>query len=236
MVAWARKYGIQSTIHTGGPSVPGSGYIDADVVLEADADVIGHINGGHTALPLQADRVPVRALRPRDRDRAQRQRVRRPARGARSRASSDSSTASSSAPTARPGRASSRSASCGMIAMLSSFGDMPAETVFCFATGNTARIRDLDCGLIEAGPRRRFRVHGQGAAFGRQGSAGERARRRPARHRHGGDRRRRALPALAQHPAGGPRPGDRALIKIRSPASRVASGQGGIQWFEQSHF
>ncbi|RZI95953.1 MAG: Enamidase, partial [Variovorax sp.] len=41
MVAWARKYGIQSTIHTGGPSVPGSGYIDKDVVLEADADVIG---------------------------------------------------------------------------------------------------------------------------------------------------------------------------------------------------
>lgn len=25
MVAWARKYGIQSTIHTGGPSIPGSG-------------------------------------------------------------------------------------------------------------------------------------------------------------------------------------------------------------------
>ena len=52
MVAWARKAGIQSTIHTGGPSVPGSGYIDADTVLEADADIIGHINGGHTALPL----------------------------------------------------------------------------------------------------------------------------------------------------------------------------------------
>src|SRR5215217_5650862 len=50
MVAWARKYGIQSTIHTGGPSIPGSGLIDKDVVLEADADVIGHINGGHTAL------------------------------------------------------------------------------------------------------------------------------------------------------------------------------------------
>src|SRR5882757_1823677 len=51
MVAWARKYGMQSTIHTGGPSIPGSGLIDKDVVLAADADVIGHINGGHTALP-----------------------------------------------------------------------------------------------------------------------------------------------------------------------------------------
>ena len=51
MVGWARKYGIQSTIHTGGPSIPGSGLIDSAVVLEADTDVVGHINGGHTALP-----------------------------------------------------------------------------------------------------------------------------------------------------------------------------------------
>jgi len=29
----------------------GSSLIDKDVVLAADADVIGHINGGHTALP-----------------------------------------------------------------------------------------------------------------------------------------------------------------------------------------
>src|SRR5215467_6213929 len=57
MVGWARKYGIQSTIHTGGPSIPGSGLIDKDVVLEADADVIGHINGGHTALPIEQIRA-----------------------------------------------------------------------------------------------------------------------------------------------------------------------------------
>src|SRR5690606_29448042 len=38
-----------------------------------------------------------------------------------------------------------------VIAMLSSFGNLPAEQVFCFATGNTARMRDLDCGLIEVG-------------------------------------------------------------------------------------
>ena len=60
MVAWARKYGIQSTIHTGGPSIPGSGLIDKDVVLEADADIIGHINGGHTSLP---ERARLRAVR-----------------------------------------------------------------------------------------------------------------------------------------------------------------------------
>ena len=51
MVGWARKYGIQSTIHSGGPSIPGSGLIDADMVIETGTDVIGHINGGHSALP-----------------------------------------------------------------------------------------------------------------------------------------------------------------------------------------
>ena len=38
-----------------------------------------------------------------------------------------------------------------MISMLSSLGDVPAEIAFCFATGNTARMRQLDCGLIEVG-------------------------------------------------------------------------------------
>ena len=60
MVAWARRHGIRSTIHTGGPSIPGSGLIDKDVVLAADADVIGHINGGHTALPDEQISSPLR--------------------------------------------------------------------------------------------------------------------------------------------------------------------------------
>ena len=71
MVGWARKYGIQSTIHTGGPSIPGSGV------------------------------QPLGILR--------------------------------------------------MVSMLSSLGELPAEIAFCLATGNTARMRELDCGLIEVG-------------------------------------------------------------------------------------
>jgi enamidase len=38
-----------------------------------------------------------------------------------------------------------------MVSMLSSLGEVPAEIAFCFATGNTARMRQLDCGLIEVG-------------------------------------------------------------------------------------
>ena len=38
-----------------------------------------------------------------------------------------------------------------MISMLASIGEVPPEKVFCFATGNTARQRKLECGLIERG-------------------------------------------------------------------------------------
>ncbi|MGD4159484.1 amidohydrolase family protein, partial [Xanthomonas citri pv. citri] len=38
-----------------------------------------------------------------------------------------------------------------MVSMLSSIGELPAEIAFCLATGNTARMRQLDCGLIEVG-------------------------------------------------------------------------------------
>ena len=37
------------------------------------------------------------------------------------------------------------------LSLLSSLGNIPAELVFCFATGNTARMRKLNCGLVEKG-------------------------------------------------------------------------------------
>jgi enamidase len=38
-----------------------------------------------------------------------------------------------------------------MISLLSSLGGIPAEVAICLATGNTARMRKLDCGLISSG-------------------------------------------------------------------------------------
>src|SRR5258708_1256515 len=38
-----------------------------------------------------------------------------------------------------------------MISMLSSLGGIPAEVAICLATGNTAKMRQLDCGLIASG-------------------------------------------------------------------------------------
>ncbi|HTC42059.1 MAG TPA: amidohydrolase family protein [Candidatus Acidoferrales bacterium] len=150
MVGWARKHGMQSTIHTGGPSIPGSNLIDKDVVLAADADVIGHINGGHTALPdaqIRAlceespraleivhngnERAALFTLRI-AKELKQFQRVI---------LGTDSPAGSGVQPLGI----------LRVIAALSSLGEIPAEIVFCFATGNTARMRGLDCGLMEVG-------------------------------------------------------------------------------------
>jgi len=150
MVKWARKYGIQSTIHTGGPSIPGSGLIDKDIVLEADADIIGHINGGHTALPDDQimclcescsrgieivhngnERAGLLAMRTAfEIDQSERVIL-----------GTDSPAGSGVQPLGI----------LRMIALLSSLGNVPAEIAFCFATGNTARMRELDTGIIEPG-------------------------------------------------------------------------------------
>ena len=150
MVAWARKHGIQSTIHTGGPSIPGSGLIDKDVVLEADADVIGHINGGHTSLPWKHvcelcekssralvlvhngnEKIAIEASRAAIELKCPHRVI----------LGTDGPAGSGVQPLGM----------LRMIALISSFANIPAELVFCFATGNTARIRQLNCGLIEVG-------------------------------------------------------------------------------------
>ena len=150
MVNWARKHGMQSTIHTGGPSIAGSGMIDELVVLEADADVIGHVNGGHTSLSYRAvctlcekssraleivhngnERIAILTAR-------HAMELKCPHRVI---LGTDSPAGSGVQPLGM----------LRMIALISSMADIPAEIVFGFATGNTARMRDLAQGLIEVG-------------------------------------------------------------------------------------
>ncbi|GGE10807.1 amidohydrolase [Aureimonas endophytica] len=50
MIGWARENGMTSMTHVGGHSIPGSARIGAETVLEVDADVAAHLNGGPTAL------------------------------------------------------------------------------------------------------------------------------------------------------------------------------------------
>ena len=150
MVGWARKYGIQSTIHTGGPSIPGSGLIDKDVVLEADADVIGHINGGHTALPYKHvcdlceqssraieivhngnEKIGILTARHAIELRCPHRVI----------LGTDSPAGSGVQPLGM----------LRLIALISSMADIPAAIVIGFATGNISRMRKLDQGLIEIG-------------------------------------------------------------------------------------
>lgn len=150
MVNWARKYGIQSTIHTGGPSIPGSGLIDADMVLETGTDVVGHINGGHSALPDEQIVCLCEQCK----------------KGLEIVHNGNERAALLTLNTAREldkldqvilgtdGPAGSGAQPLGilrMVAMLSSLGHVKAETAFCFATGNTSRQRELDVGLLEEG-------------------------------------------------------------------------------------
>jgi len=150
MVGWARKFGIQSTIHTGGPSIPGSSLIDKDIVLAADADVIGHINGGHTALPddqiVTLCEKSTRALEVvhNGNERAALLTLRT----ARELKQLDRVILGTDSPA---GSGVQPLGILRMIAMLASLGEIPAEIAVCFATGNTAKIRKLDCGLVAPG-------------------------------------------------------------------------------------
>jgi enamidase len=51
MVGWAKKYGMVTTVHTGGSSIPGSSGIWADHLLKMQPHVSFHINGGPVAMP-----------------------------------------------------------------------------------------------------------------------------------------------------------------------------------------
>ncbi len=151
MVGWGRAHGMISTFHTGGPSLPGSGAIGADAVLEAGPDIAGHINGGTTSLS------------ERDIDRL---------------VESESGIALELVHCGN-GRtalvALARAAEAGalrrvilgndapsgtgvvplgilrLITHLASLGEVAPETVLCLATGNTARVHGLETGILTPG-------------------------------------------------------------------------------------
>ena len=200
MVAWARKYGIQSTIHTGGPSIPGSGLIDKDVVLDADTDVVGHINGGHTALPDSQIRCICEGCKRgleivhNGNERAALYTLR---------LAKEMNELSPRHPRHRCagglGRPAARHRAHGVDAVIARrssgrTGHLPRHRQH--GAHAEARLRPH-----RSGPRGGFRVHGQGTAFGGRQPAAFDPARRSSRHRHGGDRRPDQMPAQPQHAA-----------------------------------
>jgi len=149
MVRWARKHGMTATIHTGGPSIAGSNAIAAEVVLEADPDVVGHINGGTTSMSereidaLVATQMALEIVH-----------------------CGNGKTALHALRRAQEAKATHRiiiglDAPSGtgvvplgilrVLAHLVSLGGVAPEEAVCMATGNTARVYKLPVGVIAPG-------------------------------------------------------------------------------------
>jgi enamidase len=149
MVKWARKHGMTVTIHTGGPSIAGSNAIGGEVVLEADPDVVGHINGGTTSMSereidaLVATRMALEIVH-----------------------CGNGKTALHALRRAQEAKATHRiiiglDAPSGtgvvplgilrVLAHLVSLGGVAPEEAVCMATGNTARVYRLPVGVIAPG-------------------------------------------------------------------------------------
>ena len=149
MVRWARKHGMTATIHTGGPSIAGSNAITAEVVLEADPDVVGHVNGGTTSMSereidaLVATQMALEIVH-----------------------CGNGKTALHALRRAQEAKATHRiivglDAPSGtgvvplgilrVLAHLVSLGGVAPEEAVCMATGNTARVYKLPVGVIAPG-------------------------------------------------------------------------------------
>jgi enamidase len=149
MVRWAKKHGMTVTIHTGGPSIAGSNSIGAEVVLEADPDVVGHINGGTTSMSeseidsLVATRMALEIVHCGNGRTALHALRRAREAGALGRViiGNDAPSGTGVVPLGI----------LRVIAHLASLGGVSAEEAVSMATGNTARVYSLPVGVIEPG-------------------------------------------------------------------------------------
>lgn len=151
MIEWARRNGMTSMTHTGGHSIPGSARIGSETVLEVDADVAAHLNGGPTSLP-EAELRLICEKSPRYLEIVHNGNMRAALfvlNVIREIGAFDRLVLGTDGP------AGSGVQPLGMlrlVTMLASLGDVPPEVAICFATGNVARMRGLkDRGRIAEG-------------------------------------------------------------------------------------
>ena len=138
-----------STIHTGGPSLPGSSAIGADTVIEAGPDIVGHINGGTTSMSdadierLVATSMAIEIVHNGNGRTALVALGRRSQAGALDRVvlGTDSPSGTGVVPLGM----------LRLVAHLSSLGGLAPEVAICLATGNNARVHRVDGGFIAPG-------------------------------------------------------------------------------------
>ena len=150
VTGWCRELGIETIMHTGGPSIAGSHHVTAADVLEAQPDVVSHINGGPTSIPHAAIRELCRhatgALE------AVHNGNEKSALVALDSAQDSGRLADFLLGTDAPaGSGVQPNGMLRMVTLLASLGGLPAQQAWCCATGNVSRKRGLPQGIIAPG-------------------------------------------------------------------------------------
>lgn len=150
MVEWAQKYQMRVTIHTGGPSIPGSTRYGAEEVIRIRPDIVGHINGGPTSISKEDIERLVRETS---------FALEIVQCGNFARALDTIRAASENNALARVILGNDAPSGSGVIPLgilrtlnlLSALGGIPAERAVALATGNTGRVHGLSCGTLKVG-------------------------------------------------------------------------------------
>ena len=150
VTGWCRELGIETIMHTGGPSIAGSHHVTAEDVLEAQPDVVSHVNGGPTSIPHEAIRDLCRhatgALE------AVHNGNEKSALVAMEGALAEGRLADFLIGTDAPaGSGVQPNGMLRMATLLASFGGLPAEQAWCCGSGNVAKRRNLPQGIIASG-------------------------------------------------------------------------------------
>ena len=150
VTGWCRELGIETIMHTGGPSIAGSHHVTEEDVLEAQPDVVSHINGGPTSIShsgiLQLCRHAKGALE------AVHNGNEKSALVALEGALAENRLADFLVGTDAPaGSGVQPNGMLRMVTLLASFGGLPAEQAWCCGSGNVSKRRDLSQGIISPG-------------------------------------------------------------------------------------
>lgn len=150
MVEWAHKNGFKVQMHTGGTSIPGSSTVTAADVIATKPDVVSHINGGPTAISLaEVDKIMdktefaleiVQCGNPKIADYVAKRAAEKNMLG-RIIFGNDAPSGTGLIP-------------LGIIrnvCQLSSVSDIEPAKALCMASGNTAKVYELNTGIIAVG-------------------------------------------------------------------------------------
>ena len=150
MVAWAKEFGMTVMMHTGGTSIPGSSTITAEMVIQADPDVSSHVNGGPTAVAFEE----IEKLLKQTSIALEIVHCGNPLMAVKAAAMCCEENALDRIIIGNDAPSGTGVIPLGILRVinhLASLTPVKPEEAICMATGNTARVHKLDCGLIEAG-------------------------------------------------------------------------------------